>query len=257
MSEVFATAYASSYDALYQDKDYAGECDLIEQVLRAHGQPAARELLDLGCGTGGHAVELARRGYRVVGVDRSESMLAVARAKAAGGAVPGGLELHQGDIRTVRLGRQFDAVLSMFGVLSYQVNDDDIAAALATAASHLRAGGLLVADVWFGPAVLHERPTERTRVIPMPGGYVLRAATPSLDLGRQVVTVDYHLWHVEGDRITSETREQHAMRFFFPRELELLLRQAGLTLLHLSAFPHVQHAPDETTWSVLLVARRP
>jgi SAM-dependent methyltransferase len=256
MNEIFGAPYANAYDTLYQDKDYPAECDLVEALFRAHGVTAAHDLLDLGCGTGGHAIELARRGYDVVGVDRSASMLALAREKAARAGAADHLSLHEGDVRTVRLARQFDAVLCMFAVLGYQTDNDAAIATLATAAAHLRPGGLFLADVWFGPAVLRERPTQRTRVIPTPGGYVLRAVEPTLEVTSQVVTVDYRLWQIEANRVASETREQHVMRYFFPQELDLLLRLAGLSLVRLTAFPTTDQAPDETTWNILVVARR-
>ena len=79
-SGVFGRDYAAAYDDLYQDKDYVAECDLIERVFETYGQGPTRRVLDLGCGTGGHAVILAKRGYDVVGVDRSPEMLERARA---------------------------------------------------------------------------------------------------------------------------------------------------------------------------------
>jgi len=75
VSEVFGREYASVYDALYRNKDYEGEVDLIERILAEHGASGPRRLLDLGCGTGNHALPLARRGHTVLGVDRSASML--------------------------------------------------------------------------------------------------------------------------------------------------------------------------------------
>lgn len=56
-----------------------GEADLVEALLREHG---GRRVLDAGCGTGRVAIELAARGYEVVGVDLDAGMLAAARAKA-------------------------------------------------------------------------------------------------------------------------------------------------------------------------------
>src|SRR4051794_20155002 len=107
------------YDATYADKDYEGECDLIEKALARHGPTEVRSLLDLGCGSGGHLFPLARRGYQMAGVDVSPDMLDVARRKVAEAGLPG-IDLRQGDLRSVRLGRTFDAALLMFAVLGYQ-----------------------------------------------------------------------------------------------------------------------------------------
>jgi len=51
-------AYASSYDGLYRDKDYEAECDFLEQIFARYARAPIRTILDLGCGTGGHALAL-------------------------------------------------------------------------------------------------------------------------------------------------------------------------------------------------------
>ncbi|MDA1044519.1 MAG: methyltransferase domain-containing protein, partial [Verrucomicrobia bacterium] len=76
--------YAQYYDLLYQDKDYAGEARFVARLLGQYvGKPEENTaVLDLACGTGRHAQELARMGYRVEGSDLSVDMVAVARERA-------------------------------------------------------------------------------------------------------------------------------------------------------------------------------
>ena len=255
MSEVFGAAYADSYDAFYKDKDYLAECELVRRILRDHADGPARGVLDLGCGTGNHVIPLAQAGYEVAGVERSERMLAHARAKAAK-LLPGKpVSFHQGDIRSADLGRRFDAALMMFAVLGYQQDNADVRAALRTAHRHLRPGGLLIFDVWYGPAVLRERPSQRVKVLPTAGGKVLRVASGTLDALRHLCTVDYQIWDLPDGRPAAEARESHTMRFFFPKELELFLEQEYFALVRLGAFPEIDRDPDETTWNITAVAR--
>jgi SAM-dependent methyltransferase len=255
MNEVFGSVYANSYDVFYRDKDYAAECALIEDIFQKYGKGSIRSVLDLGCGTGNHAIPLARHGYEVAGVERSESMLAHARRKAED-ALPGrALHFQQGDIRDVDLGKQFDAALMMFAVLGYQVENADVLAALRTARRHLRPGGLLVFDVWYGPAVLRERPSQRVKVIPTNDGKILRAASGTVDSARHLCTVDYLVWQIARGKAVAEGQESHTMRYFFPRELELVLECTGFDLLRLGAFPDFQRDPDDSTWNVMAVAK--
>jgi SAM-dependent methyltransferase len=249
---VFGPAYAQAYDALYEDKDYGRECDLLEQVFRRFGGGLTRSVLDLGCGTGSHAIELARRGYDVVGVDRSLAMLGQARAKAEHAGVR--VEFRASDLREFREQRRFDAASMMFAVLGYQHENSDVLAALRAARAQLRAGGLLVFDAWYGPAVLVQRPGDRWKLLENGTARVLRAASGRLDVLRQCCDVSYRVWHFEGTRVTAEAAEQHRMRFFFPEELRLLLDQTGFRLRSLSAFPELDRAPDDSTWSVFAVA---
>jgi SAM-dependent methyltransferase len=250
---VFDRTYAAAYDTLYQEKDYDAECDLIEKIFLEHSQKPVRTVLDLGCGTGGHSLRLSSRGFDVVGIDVSPHMLGEAKNKAVGGK--GRLAYYLADIRDVHLDRAFDAALMMFAVLGYQRENQDVHRALSSARRHLRPGGLLIADIWYGPAVLAERPSERVRVIPSPRGRVIRHSSGELDSSRHLCHVHFHLWHLEGDRLAAETEEDHAMRYFFPREIPLFLEAAGFSLVRLGAFPDFARDPDESTWNALFVAR--
>ena len=257
MSAVFTATYADSYDLLYQDKDYAAECDVIERIFQTHGENPIQSILDLGCGTGSHALNLAKRGYKVVGVDRSEDMLAHARRKAAELIDPGEIVFQEGDICRLDLQQRFDAVLIMFAALGYQLENAQVLSALKTAHNHLHPGGLLLFDVWYGPAVLHQRPVPRVKIIPTSEGRILRVASGELDTRHHVCNVHFQLWHMNKTRLIANVEEEHQMRYYFPLELELFLEQAGLTLVRLGAFPEYDSAPSEETWNVLGVARRP
>lgn len=255
MSAIFGSTYADAYNQLYHDKNYSAECDLIEALFRRYSPSPVSSVADFGCGTGNHCFPLSRRGYEVVGVDRAESMLALAQQRLS---VEGGTDrvrFQHGDIRSVELGRTFDAALMMFAVLGYQVENRDVLAALRTARRHLEPGGLLIVDFWYGPAVLHQRPSERVKMIPFEGGSMLRAASGDLDTARNTVTVRFHVWQLRHDRLVAETDETHLMRYFFLPEIKLLLECSGLTLLGLGAFQDFDRLPDETTWNVLGVAR--
>jgi SAM-dependent methyltransferase len=254
VSSVFGSAYSGAYDLLYIDKNYAEECNVIEEILRRHSEFPVSNLLDLGCGTGNHVFEMASRGYAVVGVDRSEGMLDVAQQRLLQTG-NGKVRFHLGDIRDVNLEQEFDAALIMFAVLGYQVENSDILSTLRTVRKHLKRGALLIFDVWYGPAVLHERPSDRVKVIPTPEGKILRVASGTLDVPRQACDVRFQLWRFAEGRVASEIQETHRMRYFFPLELNLFLDCAGFNLVRLGAFPDFDNDPNETTWSVLAVAR--
>jgi SAM-dependent methyltransferase len=182
-------------------------------------------------------------------------MLARVQEKLACSCNKGQVFFQQGDIRSVDLGRQFDAALMMFAVLGYQLENADVLAALKTARQHLQVGGLLIFDVWYGPAVLHQRPSQRVKIMPTQEGRILRIASGDVDVPHHTCTVRYHIWRLAGDHLLSETEEVHRMRYFFPLELQLFLECAGFTLIRLGAFPEFNTDPDETTWNVLGVVR--
>ena len=257
MTDVFGADYAQQYDILYQDKDYDAEAALLERVFQRHHLEGTA-VLDLGCGTGQHAIRLAKRGFEVTGVDRSPEMLRIARVKAEQSLdeLSPQPSFVEGDVTSVRLGgAPFDAALMMFAVLGYQVTNEAVRAALRTVRTHLRRGALFVCDVWYGPAVLSVRPSERTKVVDAPGGQVIRSVRTSLDSFAHRADVDYRVWRLRGKEVVAEMHETHAMRFFFPQELALLFEGADLELLELRAFDDSDAAPTEGTWNVLAVGR--
>lgn len=135
------------YDAPYEARaasgvNVHGEVDLLATLLQAtlHRPDTAlpHRVLDAGCGTGRIAIELARRGVAVVGVDLDAVMLAQARAKAPQ------LDWRLGDLSTIELYQRFDGVVLAGNVLVYLTPGTE-AAALHNMARQLNPGGLLVA----------------------------------------------------------------------------------------------------------------
>jgi SAM-dependent methyltransferase len=253
----FEAAYAAAYDPLYGDKDYSAECDMIEALLFEFGSVRPiRRVLDLGCGTGSHAIELAMRGYEVTGVDCSSAMIARARAKVAAWGRPCVAVFQQGDIRYARLGgARYEGAIMMFGVLSYQQRDKDVRSAMRTARTHLVAGAACVFDVWYGPGVLAQRPQRRQRVVETPTGKIVRRAEPSLDEASRVCTVRYHIDRWVDETLVESTTEQHVMRFFFPDEFDRIASDSGFACLGIRSLPDWRLPPNDRTWSVVCVFR--
>lgn len=228
---VFA-GYARYYDLLYREKDYRSETAFVESLIRTH-VPSAQRLLELGCGTGAHAVQLATRGFTVHGIDASTTMLERARARVSSltGAANELLSFEAGDIRTCQVDGTFDAAISLFHVISYQRTNEDLRAALGNARRHLRASGVLIFDCWYGPAVLTDRPTVRVRRLEDDQVEVLRVAEPTMCPNENVVEVNYEI--IVTDKTSGSTerlREQHPMRYFFQPEIDMVARECGFVL---------------------------
>jgi SAM-dependent methyltransferase len=237
MSDViFKQAYADHYDLLYKEKDYESECDLIEQAFLRYSKEPVKTILDMGCGTGNHLFPNAIKKSQSETFNHSPVF-------------------SHGDMRKVELGEKFDAILMMFAVLGYQLTNQDVLSTLDTVRKHLKPGGLFIFDVWYGPAVLAERPSQRIKVIPILDGKIIRAASGSLDNIHQICDVKYHLWHILGDKMVSETEEVHRVRFFFAQELALFLSSCGFMLQNLSAFPTLDRPADESEWNIFVVAQ--
>lgn len=158
------------------------------------------------------------------------------------------------DLRTFRSERRFDAALMMFAVIGYQLEDEDVVAALRTARTHLVDGGLLLFDGWYGPAVLHQRPSDRIKTVETRDGVIRRRATSTLDLPRRRIRIDFYIERTQAGR-EERSDETHEVRFFFAEDIERFLTAAGFELVRIGVMPEFDRDPDESTWNVLVCAR--
>jgi SAM-dependent methyltransferase len=248
--------YSRYYDLLYKDKDYVGETEFIAGLIKRY-QPDARSLLELGCGSGIHASLLAEKGYTVDGIDFSQDMLDAAqlRLKKLPAATAKQLRFSHGDVRSARLGKKFDCVLSLFHVVSYQPTNADLKATFATAREHMQPGGIFVFDCWYGPAVLTERPATRTKHMQDEVIEVRRLAEPVLYPNENLVDVNYHVFiRDRASGTVEEVKETHRMRFLFKPEIELLAESAGMKVEHACEWM-TSKAPGTDTWGVCFILR--
>lgn len=249
--------YARYYDLLYRDKDYRGETDFIERLIRRHAPDASR-VLELGCGTGIHGAMLSEKGYDIVGIDRSEDMLSAAAQRIAGlpQTIAKRVRFIQGDVRDFQVEGHFDAVVSLFHVLSYQLTNDDLLAVFTKVKTHLAPGGVFIFDCWYGPAVLTDRPTVRVKRFADASTSVTRIAVPTLHPNLNCVDIQYQLFVKDnGSGMVEELSELHQMRYLFRPELELLAEVAGLHIESCGAWMS-DREPDFSTWYVHFVVKQ-
>jgi len=242
-------SYSRYYDLLYRDKDYPSEARYVDGLIRKH-VPDPSSVLELGCGTGRYTREFARLGYAVRGVDLSTEMIDESRKTPCDG-----VSFSCGDMRSLRLGKRFDAVVALFHVLSYQTTDEDVRSALITVGEHLKSGGVAVLDFWYGPAVLSQRPEVRFKEVSDASIEVSRIAIPVLHDDINVVDVNYRAFIKEksSGRI-DELRECHRMRYFFYAEIKRFIQEAGMTFLTMNAWMS-EAAPNEESWAAVAVGQ--
>jgi SAM-dependent methyltransferase len=249
--------YSAFYDLLYRDKDYAAEADYVARTIRSR-VPAARTILELGSGTGRHGRLLAAIGFEVHGIERSGEMVSLARTivDSPDSAQASPFTCEVGDICTAKLGRTFDAVISLFHVMSYQTTNEALQAAFQVASDHLAPGGLFLFDVWHGPAVLSQRPAVRVKEVADDRYRVKRTARPELDTNRGTVKVVYEMdCEDRSSGNSSRFSEEHLMRYVFPTEVDLLAQNCGLRCLATEEFLTGEPA-SPSTWGVMYLLQK-
>lgn len=209
---------ASWFHLLTAPADYAAEAAFYRRVLDSSCAPPPRTLLELGSGGGNNASHL-KSWYRLTLVDRSPAMLALSRS------INPECEHVEGDMRSVRLGRLFDAVFVHDAVM-YMTTEDDLRAVMTTAAAHCRPGGAAL----FVP----DRTLENFTAYTTSGGhdgdrrslrYLEWAGEPDEGGTSYVVDFAYMLREIDGS-----VRVEHDRHYYgvFPRASWLrLLADAG------------------------------
>ena len=241
-------AYSTYYDLLYHDKDYNGETDYIHKTLSDFGVNDG-DVLEFGSGTGKHGRLLAARGYKVHGIEFSQEML--------DSAIEGnGFTCERGDICQIRLGRMYDAVISLFHVMSYQVTNENIKSALINAGNHLEEGGIFIFDFWYTPAVHKNVPSVRVKRFKNNKVNVTRIAEPVIHSTINSVDVNYSIFiHDIYSNDLSLIEEKHSMRHFSIPEIDLLSELTGFERIRTEEFLTGNDISDDT-WGVCVVLRK-
>lgn len=249
----FGKQYAKYYDLIYLDKDYNGECDYVDKILKKHSSRKVQTILDAGCGTGGHVFQLSKMGYDVTGIDASKDMIRIAKKKARETSIPAFFDVA--DLRDFNLRKIFDSCISMFSVINYLKTYDDLEKAFSCIRRHLRKGGLFVFDFWYGPAVTNVRPMPKKKIVSKGDIRIVRFAEPSLNTLDHICEVEFDLLVLRKKTLLYSGKEKHLVRYYFPKEIEYFLNASRFSLLKLCPFLDLQSYPSEQTWDVTAIAR--
>lgn len=242
----FNRYYSQYYNLFYSDKNYPSEVEYIDRTIQKFG-PASKSILEYGSGTGGHGLILKKKGYVVVGIERSEQMAQIAQSK--------GLDCHVGDITQFTLEKKFDVCMALFHVVSYINSNESLIQLFENTRRHLVPGGLFIFDVWFSPAVFHQKPEVRVKRISSDNIEIVRIAEPVIHAKQNVVDVNYQVLVKDlKTNLCEAFSESHSMRHFSIPEIDLLTRQTGFLLLSAEEFLTGKE-PSVDTWGVNFVLK--
>lgn len=242
-------ALAASYDGLTRDISYEKYLRFFKTLLRRYGVTATT-VLDLACGTGSLSVLLAKHGYRVLGVDRSEEMLTVAAEKA--------MELEENQpffvaqpMQRLKIPEPVDACVCALDSINYVTKPQDVQKAFRRVYESLRPGGLFVFDIntpyklegLDGQVFLDE--TEDSYC-------VWRAV---YDKRHSLCRYGMDLFQQANDGLWERSFEEHVERAYTPEELSGWLTDAGFA--QIEQFGNLRlEAPENTELRIFFAAKK-
>lgn len=257
--------HVEAYDVLHRPDAvgaFAGDMEFYESLAAETGGP----ILELACGTGRVAFHLAGAGLEVVGLDRSEPMLAVARSKLDRDRGPSVLQpsFEHGDMTNFALDRNFALVIVAFRSFQLLLTPEAQRSCLSAIRRHLRPGGLAVLDV-FDPILHLVAPDIAPEDLP------LRRGSATLPNGSRVEADVIHRSHDpviqvlretwrfrEVDQKGSVVREEQellTMRWSYRFEMRHLFELSGLEVI--DEFSDYQRSPPAYGHEQIWVVRRP
>jgi len=246
--------YARFYDLLYRDKGYKKEADYVDRLIKRYSGKRNKSLLDVGCGTGGHAIWFAEKGYAVTGVDRSPEMISIAKERLAKDAR---LEFKVQDASKLSLKRKCDTAVSLFHVMSYLIANEVFVKSLKNIRNQLKNGGLFIFDFWYGPAVLAQRPVKRVKEVSDVFVVIKRYATPKININQNTVDLDFkNVVLNKNNGLTKVIRERHTLRYFFLPELYLMLKISGFKVLKCLKWMTFKEGVSEDSWNGVIIAKK-
>jgi 2-polyprenyl-3-methyl-5-hydroxy-6-metoxy-1,4-benzoquinol methylase len=209
--------YGLKYDNESFTKGTIGECDFIEQEIDYNKQT---KILDIGCGTGRHSRELAKRGYTVTGVDLSESLLN--RAKELAKKANLNIDFQVQDARKLNFSNQFDLVIMICeGAFALMETDEMNYEILRNATNALKENGKIIFTTLNGLFPLfhsvkdfHDSKTQEGNAT---------YDNNSFDL---MTFRDHNITHIEDDSGNKKALESNE-RYYVPSEITWLLKSLG------------------------------
>jgi SAM-dependent methyltransferase len=268
---------SAPYDILFrfydlENADFVEDLDFWVGLARESKGP----VLELGCGTGRVTQQIARAGLQVVGLDNSDQMLSLARAKLnRQPELARRVRLVPGDMRnfTIPASQLSDAkedalhspaahlqlplVITPFNTFMHMLTTADQLALLACARRHLLPGGRLVLDLTNPSPAYADPPAEiltleRTLRDEVNNLTLQQFSTIRLDRTGQLAHIVWHYDSIAADGSMKRSLVPLSLRYTFPAEMSLLLDRAGFRLAHLYGDYHGSPLDDDSERMVVV-----
>jgi len=209
--------YAMKYDNEVFTQGTIGECDFIEKEINYNKK---LKILDIGCGTGRHSIELTKRGYDVTGVDLSEYQLKRAKEKASEQNL--NIDFQKQDARNLPFNREFDlAIMLCEGGFSLMETDEMNFEILKNATKALKNKGKIIFTTLNGLFPLFHSVNEFYESVQKEGQSQCKECSFDLMTFR-----DYNTTYVEDDNGNKKELKSNE-RYYVPPEITWLLKSLG------------------------------
>ena len=240
-NDAYNRDFADYYDKITKHKDYRSEIDALVRLLQRTVKHPRPRILDVGCGTGNHAVLLAEQGYDVSAIDLSPDMIRIASLKNAN------VKFKTENIQELP-DSGFQFAYSLFNVINCLDTLQQLERFFAAIADRLTPDGVLLVESWNPIAVIAEPPQVVERIFEYEHEKIVRKVVPTSDFLHQRLDLTYQIEVLDPRKQNEKIKSfsvVHKLVLFTPLEIEFCLGRAGFKrVAMLTALPEL--APAKT-----------
>ena len=211
------------YDVMHQHRNYPQECQFAANLIQQY-HPGTTHILDIGCGTGEHAINMAHQGYTVTAIDTSPDMLQLAQEKSKRAGVA--IDFRCTDLHTLQGIEKSQAIYCLGYMLLYLTTYEEIMSFLTTVYQALEPQGVFLVDFINGWSLLNQYPRDKF-VYTHENTTIMCFQQASLKKQERVRHIEFYyvIDHHDGEVHTIFAEED--LRIFFDDEVQFLLSMNG------------------------------
>lgn len=222
---MYEAELAKYYDVMRQYRDYDRECCFVDNLIK-RDIPTAKRVLDICCGTGEHAIRMARFGYEVTAVDQSQDMLDIAVDKAMKSGLP--IDFTCRDIFGSGIKEKFEVAYCLGYTFLYMTTDSDVRRFFKAARNALISGGLFLVDFINGLSL--SKDFDKDEFIYQHKNATIRQHDRwFLDKKRGVKHLDFEYEITDSEGRVQRISAEEDLRIFYDNDVQVLLSGCGFT----------------------------
>lgn len=249
--------FGKYYDLIYRTLvDYEKECDALESIFKKICEKKPKKVLDVGCGTGSHALILSKRGYTVTGIDVSKVMIEEAKKKAEKEKVEA--EFFVQDMRNMKLNKKFDCAICLFGGFGYMLTYEDLVNVFSGLRQHLRNDGLFIFEFWAVGGV-RSTPYQRREKLLDRSMTLYRLSESNFDPQTNMLNIDFHFLVIRKERLVETFSETHKLRCYTLTEMRKYLQDNEFNMVSAHDWDSRSETdfkpPRKETFRILAIAK--
>jgi len=247
--------YSKFYDFIYKDKNYRKEVEFVCKFINKY-EPHTKNILSLGCGTCNHEILLAKKGFKIVGIDASAEMLRIAEKKIKEAGLGKDIKIFNRNTQSFRFKKRFGVAIALFNIVGYLADDAQLESTLSNIYKSLTKNGVFMFDCWYLPAVLKDRPTDRIKEVNVGNRRIVRFTKSHIDTANNIIDINFKTLEMDGNNLLSESDDTHKMRYWSFLELKHFLTKAGFSIEFSCNFMDEKSPISENNWNIFIVARK-